>query len=112
MAFGKTQLVDKVAESAGISKKAAGAAIDSVFGAMMNALESEGAVSIIGFGSFKVVERVERKGRNPGTGAVITIPAHKAVRFATGKKLKDAVNKDARKKAAAKKKDKPGAKKK
>jgi DNA-binding protein HU-beta len=112
MAFGKTQLVDKVAEGAGISKKAAGAAIDSVFGGIMNALDSEGAVSIIGFGSFKVVNRVERKGRNPGTGAVITIPAHKAVRFATGKKLKDLVNKHARKKAAGKKKEKPAAKKK
>jgi len=40
MAFGKTQLVDKVAEGAGISKKAAGAAIDSVFGGIMNARDS------------------------------------------------------------------------
>ena len=103
MAFGKTQLVDKVAESAGINKKTASGVIDAVFASMMSALETEGAASIIGFGSFKVVERAERSGRNPGTGAAITIAAHKAIRFTVGKKLKDAVNHGAKKKGAAKK---------
>jgi DNA-binding protein HU-beta len=103
MAFGKTQLVDKVAEGAGINKKTASGVIDAVFASMMNALDAEGAISIIGFGSFKVVERAERSGRNPGTGAVISIPAHKAVRFSPGKKLKDVVNKEGKKKAAGKK---------
>lgn len=104
MAFGKTQLVEKVAASAGISKKAAGAAVDSVFAETMNALKAEGSVSIMGFGSFKVVERAERVGRNPGTGQEITIPARKAVRFSPGKKLKEAVNKGAKKAAAKGKK--------
>jgi DNA-binding protein HU-beta len=103
MAFGKTQLVDKVAESAGVSKKTAGGVIDSVFSGIMNALDAEGAVSIIGFGTFKVVDRAARSGRNPGTGAAITIPAHKAVRFSVGKKLKEMVNKQGKKKAAPKK---------
>jgi DNA-binding protein HU-beta len=111
MALGKTQLVDKVAESIKVPKKTAAAAIDAVFTSMMSALETEGGASIIGFGSFKVVERAERSGRNPGTGAAITIPAHKAVRFTAGKKLKDAINQEAKKKAAAKK-AKPASKKK
>jgi DNA-binding protein HU-beta len=112
MAFGKTQLVDKVAESTGVNKKTAGAVIDSVFAGMMQALEAEGEASIIGFGSFKVVERAERSGRNPGTGAPITIAAHKAVRFTPGKKLKDLVNQEEKKKAAAKKAKAPVKKKK
>jgi DNA-binding protein HU-beta len=112
MAFGKTQLVDKVAESAGIHKKVAGSAIDAVFASMMNALEAEGTVSIIGFGTFKLVERAERSGRNPGTGVAITIPAHKAVRFSPGKKLKDTINKETKKKALGKKAKAASAKKK
>jgi DNA-binding protein HU-beta len=111
MAFGKTQLVDKVAASIKVPKKTAAAAIDAVFASMMSALEAEGSASIIGFGSFKVVQRAERSGRNPGTGAAITIAAHKAVRFTAGKKLKDAVNLGSKKKAAAKK-AKPAGKKK
>jgi DNA-binding protein HU-beta len=111
MAFGKTQLVDQVAASIKVPKKTAAAAIDAVFASMMSALEAEGAASIIGFGSFKVVERAERSGRNPGTGAAITIAAHKAVRFTAGKKLKDAVNQGGKKKGPAKK-AKPAAKKK
>jgi DNA-binding protein HU-beta len=49
-------------------------------------------VTLTGFGSFSVVERAARIGRNPSTGAQITIPAAKKVKFAPGKFLKDAVN--------------------
>ena len=57
------------------------------------ALQSDDTIQLIGFGSFSVSARAEHKGRNPRTGAEITIPASKAVRFSVGKQLKEAVNK-------------------
>lgn len=87
----KTDLINAVAESAELSKKDAGRAVDAVFEAITNSLKSGEKVQIIGFGNFEVRDRAARKGRNPQTGAEIEIPASKVPAFRAGKALKDAV---------------------
>ncbi|GAA6204585.1 HU family DNA-binding protein [Thalassotalea sp. SU-HH00458] len=87
----KGQLVDKIAESADISKAAAGRTIDSLIGAVTSELASGGDVALVGFGTFKVSARAARKGRNPQTGAEIQIAASNVPSFKAGKALKDSV---------------------
>jgi len=89
----KTELVASVAEKAGITKKDAEKVINAVFSSIEEALANEDKVQIIGFGTFEVKTREERKGRNPQTGKEITIPASKSPVFKAGKGLKDVVNK-------------------
>jgi DNA-binding protein HU-beta len=89
----KTELVASVADKAGLTKKDAEKAINALFMSVEEALAQEDKVQIIGFGTFEVKAREERKGRNPQTGAEITIPASKNPVFKAGKSLKDAVNK-------------------
>lgn len=89
----KTQLINVVAKDANLSKKDAEAAVNSVFNAIETALVDGEKVQLIGFGSFSVKERGERTGRNPATGATITIPASKQPAFAAGKELKAKINK-------------------
>ncbi len=88
----KATLVEMVAESAGIKKKEADAAVKAVFQAIENELVTGGKVQIAGFGIFKVKERPARTGRNPRTGKAISIKASKIPAFVAGKALKDAVN--------------------
>ncbi|MCW8944872.1 MAG: HU family DNA-binding protein [Sedimenticola sp.] len=88
----KTELIDAMADSADISKAAAGRALDGMIAAITEALKSGDQVSVIGFGSFSVRERAARTGRNPQTGATIEINASKNPAFKAGKALKDAVN--------------------
>ena len=88
----KTELVAKVAEKADMTKKDAEKAINAVFSSIEEALINSDKVQVIGFGTFEVREREERKGRNPKSGAEITIPASKSPAFKAGKGLKDAVN--------------------
>lgn len=88
----KATLVELVAESAGIKKKEADAAVNAVFNAIENELATGGKVQIAGFGTFKVRERAERTGRNPRTNENIKIEACKLPAFTAGKALKDAVN--------------------
>ncbi|MDD4600297.1 DNA-binding protein HU [bioreactor metagenome] len=88
----KTELVASVAEKAGMTKKDAEKAINALFVSVEEALAKDDKVQIIGFGTFEVKAREERKGRNPQTGAEITIPASKTPVFKAGKGLKDAVN--------------------
>jgi len=88
----KTELVDAMADSADISKAAAGRALDGMVDAITAALAKGDQVSIIGFGSFSVRERAARTGRNPQTGKTIEIKASKNAAFKAGKALKDAVN--------------------
>lgn len=89
----KTELVTSVAGKAGLTKKDAEKAIDALFACISDALVDEEKVQIVGFGTFETKQREERKGRNPQTGAEITIPASKNPTFKAGKGLKDAVNK-------------------
>lgn len=88
----KADLIAKIQEKAGLgSKAAAGKALDALLEAIQDALAGGDSVTLVGFGSFKVVKRAARKGRNPQTGAEIDIPASKAVKFSVGKALKEAV---------------------
>ena len=87
----KQDLVKLVSEKTGITKEAAGQAQKTVIEAIASALEKGDSVSLIGFGSFKVVERAARGGRNPSTGEKIQIPASKAVKFTPSKVLKERV---------------------
>jgi len=88
----KTELVDQMADTADISKAAASRALDGMVEAITKALKDGEQVSIIGFGSFTVRERAARTGRNPQTGATISIKASRNPAFKAGKALKDAVN--------------------
>ena len=88
----KTELVESVAESADLSKAAAGKAVDAFIGAVSGALKNGDQVTIVGFGTFLVRERAARTGRNPQTGAEIQIKAAKVPAFKPGKALKDTVN--------------------
>ena len=87
----KEDLVKLVSERADITRKAAGEALDTVIEGISSALENGDSISLIGFGSFKVVDRAAREGRNPSTGQKIDIPASKAVKFTAGKSLKERV---------------------
>lgn len=88
----KSQLIDKIAEDADISKAAAGRALDSFINAVTGALAADDSVALVGFGTFSVRERAARTGRNPQTGESINIEAAKIPSFKAGKALKDAVN--------------------
>ena len=88
----KSELVEKMAKDADISKVAAAAALDSFMGSVTKALKKKnGKVTLVGFGTFSKVRRKARKGRNPQTGDPIKIKACNVVKFKPGKKLKDAI---------------------
>ena len=88
----KSELIDAIAQSADISKAAAGKALDGMVAAVTEALKSGDTVTLVGFGTFYVGERAARSGRNPRTGAALKIKAAKVPKFRAGKGLKDAVN--------------------
>ncbi|ACR68294.1 DNA-binding protein HU-beta [Edwardsiella ictaluri] len=88
----KSQLIDKIAEGADISKAAAGRALDAFIASVTESVQEGDAVALVGFGTFDVRERAARTGRNPQTGKEINIPAAKVPGFRAGKALKDAVN--------------------
>ena len=88
----KSELIDAIAESADISKAAAGRVLDATVTAVTAALKKGEMVTLVGFGSFYIGERAERDGRNPQTGKAIKIKAAKVPKFRAGKTLKDAVN--------------------
>ena len=87
----RTDLINKIAEDADISKTAAAKALNAMTEGITEALkEKDGKVALIGFGTFSVSERAAREGRNPQTGKAIKIPARKVVKFKPGSKLADA----------------------
>jgi DNA-binding protein HU-beta len=87
----KSDFVEKVASTSGLSKKDAGAAVDAVLESLEEALKSGEEVSFTGFGKFHVAERGAREGRNPRTGEAMTIAASRVPRFTAGSSLKKAV---------------------
>lgn len=87
----KQDLVRDVAEATGQNEAASTKAVNAVFTAIENALSKGDEVTISGFGSFKVVERSSRQGRNPQTGEPITIDARKSPVFRPGTQLKRSV---------------------
>ena len=88
----QAELIAEVAERAGLTKADAGKAVEALIGSITDALKQGDEVRITGFGTFGVSERGERQGRNPQTGAQITIAASKAAKFTAGKAVKDALN--------------------
>ena len=91
MSVTKSEFVDRVASTSGLSKKDAGSAVDAVLGAIEGALKSGEDVNFTGFGKFHVAERGAREGRNPRTGETMQIAATKVPRFTAGSGLKKAI---------------------
>ncbi|MBK8703342.1 MAG: HU family DNA-binding protein [Saprospiraceae bacterium] len=88
----KGDLINKIAESAGLTKAQAENALNAVLGSVTDALKKDDSVTLVGFGTFSVSQRKARSGRNPQTGATIKISAKKQAKFKPGKKLNDALN--------------------
>ncbi len=88
----KSELIDTIAQSADLSKASAARALEATLAAVENTLRQGGVVALPGFGSFYLGKRAARRGRNPRTGAALTIPAANVPKFRAGKALKDAVN--------------------
>ena len=88
----KTELIAKMAEKSGLTKKAAEDALNAFTDSVTEALQNDDKIQLVGFGTFEVVSRAERTCRNPKTGEAMTIAATKAARFKPGKLLKDSVN--------------------
>ncbi|HEU4472050.1 MAG TPA: HU family DNA-binding protein [Flavisolibacter sp.] len=83
----KAELINKIADDAGVTKTQANAALDSFVEAVTKTLKGGGKVTLVGFGTFSVSKRAARNGRNPQTGEVIKIKARKVARFKAGKEL-------------------------
>lgn len=88
----KVELIEAVAEKAGLTKADATRAIDAVFETITGALVKGDKVPLVGFGTFAVSKRAAREGRNPQTGATVKIAARNAVSFKAGSALKESVN--------------------
>lgn len=89
---GKGDVINAIAEQAGISKKEASAAFDAFVNYISESCQRGERCAVPGLGSFNVTQRKAREGRNPRTNERITIPASKTVRFKAGKDLREAVN--------------------
>ncbi len=88
----KVELVEAVAEKAGLTKADATRAVDAFVEVVTGALKKGDKVPLVGFGTFGVSKRSAREGRNPRTGETVKIAARNAVTFKAGTALKDAVN--------------------
>ena len=88
----KSQLIDAVAQTSGLKKKDAEAAINALTVAITDALKNGEKVQLVGFGTFEAKVRGERTGRNPKTGETITVAASKHPAFSASKALKDQLN--------------------
>lgn len=96
---GKADVINAIAEQAGISKKEASAAFDAFVNYIGDACRRGERCAIPGLGSFAVTQRKAREGRNPRTKEVINIPASKNVRFKAGRDLRDFLNTPAKARA-------------
>ena len=100
----KAEFIDRVAESADLTRAAAARAVDAIFdtasGAISEAVHAAGSFSIPGFGKFTKKTRAARTGRNPRTGTEIAIPERATVSFTAGKGLKSGTSTSRRKAAA------------
>ncbi len=87
----KKDLIARIAKDAGISKKAAKAAYDSLTAQVYQGAKSKDGITLPGLGKFVKVRRKARSGRNPATGAKIRIPAKTVVKFKVSKTAQDAI---------------------
>jgi len=90
-AMNKAELVEEVVRQTGLAKKMCKKTVDSVVSTITDSLAKREKVTLVGFGSFKVITRKSRRGRNPQTGEEIQIPTKEVPKFAPGKNLKEAV---------------------
>lgn len=88
----KAELVERVYEKAGITKKDSGDLVEAVFEMMKSTLEAGEKLKISGFGNFEVKKKADRKGRNPQTGEQINISARSVLTFKPSTVLKSAIN--------------------
>ena len=88
----KSDLIDAMAEDAGVTKAAAKKALESFLGNVQGSLKNGNRVSLVGFGSWSVSQRAAREGRNPQTGKTIQIAAKNVVKFKAGSDLQTSVN--------------------
>ena len=88
----KTELVNVVAAEAAVSKKDAEAAVTATLNAIAEALKAGDKVQLLGFGTFETKEVEARDGRNPKTGEMIKIDAHRKAHFTSAQALKDHIN--------------------
>ena len=89
----KTELIDKIAAGAGISKADSKKALDATVNALKEALIAGDKLQLVGFGTFSINERPAREGINPATKEKIQIAAKKVAKFKAGAELADAINK-------------------
>lgn len=87
----KAELIGVMAEGAAVTKATAAKALDAFTSAVTKELKKSGKLGLVGFGTFSVVKRKARSGRNPQTGKAIKIAAKKVVKFKAGKALADKV---------------------
>jgi len=87
----KAELVEEMADQTGLTKRTSKEALDAVVSAIIDSLVKEERVTLVGFGTFQVVSRKARRGRNPQTGEEIQIPAKKVPKFKPGKGLREKV---------------------
>lgn len=88
----RQELVDAVSEKTGQSKTAVNEMLNALIGTVQDTVAAGEKVSLVGFGTFEASKRAERQGRNPQTGAAITIAASVLPKFTAGKAFKDVVN--------------------
>ena len=88
----KVEMVTKIAEKTSVDKKNVEAVLSAFMDTVTETLVAGDKVSLVGFGAFEVTERAAREGRNPATGASVSIPASKVPKFKPSKNLKEAVN--------------------
>ena len=87
----KKELIEVMAKKSGLSRGNCEKAITAFQDSVISALKKDESVTLVGFGTFKIVQREERQGRNPSTGQTLTIPARKVAKFIVGKTLKDTI---------------------
>ena len=87
----KSELIEKIAGQTGLSKKATGDVVDSFITEVTNTLKKKDSLTLVGFGTFKTVDRAARTGVNPKTGEKIKIKAATVPKFVAGKALKEKV---------------------
>lgn len=87
----KAELIEEVSGKTGLTKKETGNVVDAMTGTITDTLSKGEKVTLVGFGSFQVIKRKERRGRNPQTGEELQIPAKKVAKFKAGKDLREKV---------------------
>lgn len=88
----KTELIEKIAAGAGLSKVDAKKALEAALAAIKNGILAGDKIALVGFGTFSVSERPAREGINPATKEKINIAAKKVIKFKAGAELADALN--------------------